>query len=263
MGYMGIDIGSSTCCAVILDGNKKVLSHAMVPTGARNEKAMAAVTARVLEGAGLFESQIRALVSTGYGRKRVEHRSLDKTEIVCHARGIQCYFPGTTLLIDIGGQDSKAIYIHPESGKVLNFAMNDKCAAGTGRFLETMARVMEMDIHQMDDLDAGEKGTCRISNMCTVFAESEVVSLIAQGVDTGEIISGINRAVATRTVSLAKRLSLNTGTEKIAISGGVARIKGVVSALERYMEKKILVPPDPSIIGALGAAVFALEEAGQ
>ncbi|MCG8531179.1 MAG: acyl-CoA dehydratase activase, partial [Desulfovibrionales bacterium] len=162
-------------------------------------------------------------------------------------------------LIDIGGQDSKAIAIHPTSGKVTNFAMNDKCAAGTGRFLETMARVLDMELPQMDEWDAGEKSLCQISNMCTVFAESEVVSLIAQGMDTGEIISAINRSIATRTFSLSKRVAPEMGTQKIAISGGVARIKGVVSALERCMGKEILVPPRPGIIGALGAAVFAME----
>jgi len=257
---MGIDIGSSTCCAVILDKNRQIESSAMVPTGARNEKAIASVRRQTLDGAGLKPTDIKGLVSTGYGRKRVEDRTLDKTEIVCHAKGIQTYFPGTTVLIDIGGQDSKAIYIHPKSGKVVNFAMNDKCAAGTGRFLETMARVLEMDITDMDGLDVGEKGTQQISNMCTVFAESEVVSLIAQGVETGEIISGINRAIATRTFSLAKRVASDMDSDKIAISGGVARIKGVVAALERCLGKEILVPPDPGIIGALGAAVFALEE---
>ncbi|WDP91486.1 MAG: 2-hydroxyglutaryl-CoA dehydratase [Desulfobacter sp.] len=260
MAYMGIDIGSSTCCAVILNKDSKILSRAMVPTGARNEKAIAWVREQTLGEAGLEPGDLKALVSTGYGRKRVENRTLDKTEIVCHAKGIQTYFPGTSLLIDIGGQDSKAIYIHPQSGKVVNFAMNDKCAAGTGRFLETMARVLEMDISEMDRLDAGEKGRCRISNMCTVFAESEVVSLIAQGVDTGEIISGINRAIATRTFSLAKRVAPDMAAEKIAISGGVARIRGVVAALERCMGREILVPPHPGIIGALGAAAFALEE---
>ncbi len=266
MAYMGIDIGSSTSCAVILDAEGTLLSWAMVPTGARNERAIARVKEESLSQAGLSQGDITALVSTGYGRKRVEDRHLDKTEIVCHAKGIQTYFPGTSLLIDIGGQDSKAIAIHPQSGKVTDFAMNDKCAAGTGRFLETMARVLEMDMSEMDELDAGEKGNCRISNMCTVFAESEVVSLIAQGMDTGEIISGINRSIATRTFSLAKRVAPGVGlanaTETIAISGGVARIKGVVAALERCMGKAILVPPQPGIIGALGAAAFARMEDG-
>ncbi len=262
MAYMGIDIGSSTCCAVILDKDEKILGSAMVPTGARNEKAIESVRFQAMETAGLRNGDIRALVSTGYGRKRVQGRTLDKTEIVCHAKGIQTYFPGTTLLIDIGGQDSKAICIHPKSGKGVNFAMNDKCAAGTGRFLETMARVLEMDIRQMDDLDIGERGNRQISNMCTVFAESEVVSLIAQGVETGEIISGINRAIATRTFSLAKRVASDLPLEKVAISGGVAQIRGVVAALERCMDKKIQLPPQPGIVGALGAASFAMEQEG-
>ncbi|MCG8636865.1 MAG: acyl-CoA dehydratase activase [Desulfobacterales bacterium] len=258
MGYMGIDIGSSTCCAVLLNKDKEILASAMVPTGARNEEAIRRVVDQALDRAGMEESSLLGRVSTGYGRKRVENRDFDKTEIVCHAKGILTYFPDTSVLIDIGGQDSKAIAIH-RSGRVVNFAMNDKCAAGTGRFLETMARVLEIDIKDMDGLDIGERGTRQISNMCTVFAESEVVSLIAQGVDTGEIISGINRAIATRTFSLAKRVATDMSGETVAISGGVARISGVVAALERCMGSKILVPPHPGIIGALGAAVFALE----
>ncbi|MCG8617098.1 MAG: acyl-CoA dehydratase activase, partial [Desulfobacterales bacterium] len=198
-----------------------------------------------------------AKVSTGYGRKRVEDRTRDKTEIVCHAKGIQTFFPGTSVLIDIGGQDSKAIVIHPKTGKVVNFAMNDKCAAGTGRFLETMARVLEMGIDEMDSHNNGTDGTHQISNMCTVFAESEVVSLIAQGIETGEIISAINRAIATRTFSLAKRVAGDMSGEKVAISGGVARISGVVAALEACAGVSILVPEEPGIIGALGAAIFA------
>lgn len=258
MGYMGIDIGSSTCCAVIVDGKGETLATAMVPTGARNMKAIGIVTGQVLEQTGLKEQDIRAKVSTGYGRKQVKDCAFDKTEIVCHAKGIQAYFPGTSMLIDIGGQDSKVIQIHP-SGRVVNFAMNDKCAAGTGRFLETMARVLEIDIKEFDGLDIGERGTQKISNMCTVFAESEVVSLIAQGMDLGEIVSGINRSIATRTFSLAKRVTSDLSKEQIAMSGGVANNLGVVRSLSRLMEKKIEVPPHPGIIGALGAAIFARE----
>jgi len=258
MLYQGIDIGSSSCCVVIINGKKEIVSSSVVPTGARNFEALKRATREVFENAGISEKDIGHTVSTGYGRERVENRDKDISEIACHAKGISNYFPDTNLLIDIGGQDSKAIRIQP-GGKVVDFSMNDKCAAGTGRFLEAMARVLEVDIDQFETLDAGAEGSQSISNMCTVFAESEIVSLVAQGIEIKEITNAINRSIATRTFSMTKRMTIGVHNLSVAMSGGVARNGGVVRMLERLLKKKIAIPPEPDRIGAFGAALFAME----
>ncbi len=178
----------------------------MVPTGARNREAIARATEEVLHLAGLSEADIKATVSTGYGRDRVDKRLAAVTEITCHARGVEAVLPGTKVLVDIGGQDSKAIRLDGK-GRVLEFAMNDKCAAGTGRFLEAMARALQVDIEQLSRLGRGASANLTLSSMCTVFAESEVVSLIAEGVEVNEIVNGLNRAIASRTAALVKRIA--------------------------------------------------------
>lgn len=256
MSYLGIDIGSLSCDAVLIDDDENILAFAVVPTGARNQEAIRRVKREVLDAAGLEEVGIRGTVSTGYGRERVDGRQDSVTEITCHARGIQKFFPATKVLIDIGGQDSKAIAV--SSGKVIDFAMNDKCAAGTGRFLEAMARALEVDIDDLGDLDLNAQGSQNISSMCTVFAESEVVGLVARGSEVAEIANGINRAIAARTFSLAKRIYPGLRGVPVAMSGGVARNRGVVRALSSLLERPIDVPAEPDIVGALGAALIAL-----
>ena len=162
-------------------------------------------------------------------------------------------------MIDIGGQDSKAIQLDPE-GNVVDFAMNDKCAAGTGRFLEAMARALEVDINELGGLDKGATSDLVLSSMCTVFAESEVVSLIANGTEQKEITKGLNRAIAARTHSLVRRVAKNTDGLPVSMSGGVARNKGVVKAVAESMNiQKLNTPETPDIIGALGAAIIAFE----
>ncbi len=255
MSYLGIDIGSLSCDAVLIDDDEIILASAVVPTGARNQEAIRRVKREVLERAGMDEAGIRCTVSTGYGRERVDGRQDSVTEITCHARGIQRFFPATKVLIDIGGQDSKAIAV--SSGKVIDFAMNDKCAAGTGRFLEAMARALEVDIDDLGDLDRHAQGLQNISSMCTVFAESEVVGLVARGSEVAEIANGINRAIAARTFSLAKRIYPGLRGAPVAMSGGVARNQGVVRALSKLLERPIDVPAEPDIVGALGAALIA------
>ena len=258
MAYLGIDIGSLSCDAVILDDIGNILASAVVPTGAKNIEAIERATREVLDLAGISKDQIRSTVSTGYGRDRVAERSAAVTEITCHAKGILKFYPQTNILIDIGGQDSKVIQIGPK-GKVMDFSMNDKCAAGTGRFLEAMARTLEVDLEDMAQLDQGAQGKVTISSMCTVFAESEVVSLIAQGAEIREIVFGLNRSIGSRTNSLAKRFLSTNGENHLAMSGGVARNQGVVRALGGLFGKEILVPEQPDIIGALGAALIAME----
>lgn len=255
MSYLGIDIGSLSCDAVLLDDDENILAFAVVPTGARNQEAIARARREVLEHAGCDEANVRATVATGYGRERVQGRQDSVTEITCHARGIQKFFPHTQVLIDIGGQDSKAIAV--SNGKVLDFAMNDKCAAGTGRFLEAMARALEVDIDTLGELDRQAQGAQTISSMCTVFAESEVVGLVARGAEVAEIANGINRAIAARTFSLARRIYPGLRGAAVAMSGGVARNSGVVRALSVLLERPLDVPTHPDIVGALGAALIA------
>jgi predicted CoA-substrate-specific enzyme activase len=259
MYFLGIDIGSLSCDAVIIDEEKKILASSVIPTGVKNIEAIARVKKNVLDASGIAEAQIQSIISTGYGRARVEERDGAVTEITCHAKGIKHAIPETRVLIDIGGQDSKAMLLGPD-GKVVDFAMNDKCAAGTGRFLEAMARALEVDINQLGDLDREATSDLVLSSMCTVFAESEVVSLIASGTPQKEIAKGLNRAIAARTNSLVKRIVKDIDGLVVAMSGGVARNKGVVKAIAESMKlDKVHTPQMPDIIGALGAAIIAFE----
>lgn len=258
MYYMGIDIGSLSCDAVIIDENKTILASSVIPTGARNIEAIERVRDEVAKEVGISPGDLKSTVSTGYGRERVDERSSAVTEITCHAKGIKEVLPETRILIDIGGQDSKAIFLN-DDGRVMDFAMNDKCAAGTGRFLEAMARALQVNINELGELDHGAKEGLTLSSMCTVFAESEVVSLIAEGVSVNEIVSGMNRAIASRTKSLVKRVANDMDGYQIAMSGGVARNGGVIRALNDVLECDISVYEKPDIVGALGAALIALE----
>ncbi len=258
--YLGIDIGSLSCDAVAIDANGETVAWTVVPTGARNHLAIARAREEVLRAAGAAPEDVAALVATGYGRDRVDGRLASVTEISCHARGICALLPGTDVLVDVGGQDSKTIRID-SGGNVVDFAMNDKCAAGTGRFLEAMSRALEVDIEELGNLDEGAKGDLVLSSMCTVFAESEVVSLIAEGERVREIVAGLHRAIASRTRALVRRVASDVGDLKVAMSGGVARNPGVVRALSAALGREIRVPPEPDTVGALGAALIARERA--
>lgn len=256
MHFMGIDIGSLTCGTVIIDNDCRIVGSAVTPTGARNREAAARARKEALDGAGLTQDDVSAIISTGYGRDRVEDRIASVTEITCHARGIKELRPGTKLLIDVGGQDSKAILLD-ENGKVADFAMNDKCAAGTGRFFEVMARTLEVDLEDLGDLDAKASKDVSISSICTVFAESEVVSLIADGTDPADIVRGLHRSVGSRVAALATQVIRGSRVSPVAMSGGVAKNSGMVRALGRVLGAEIAVPPDPDLVGALGAALIA------
>jgi len=260
--YMGLDIGSLSCDGVVVDERGQVLSWSVVPTGARNAEAIARARREVLERAGVGEAEVAAVIATGYGRDRVEGRLASVTEITCHARGIRALLPATDLLVDIGGQDSKAIRIERD-GTVADFAMNDKCAAGTGRFLEAMARALELSVEDLQGLDAAAAGGVTLSSMCTVFAETEVVSLVADGAEVREIVRGLHDAIAARTNGLVRRVAPSLSGLHTAMSGGVAHNAGVVRALSRALGCPIAVPDHPDTVGALGAALIARERAGE
>jgi len=260
MYYLGLDIGSLTCDAVIVDDTGSVVAFAVVPTGARNAESIARARDEALRRAGLDGGAVRAIGATGYGRKRVPGALVAVTEITCHARGIRALLPDTEVLVDIGGQDSKAMRIGPQ-GEVLQFAMNDKCAAGTGRFLEAMARALDVEVAELGELDRGASAALTLSSMCTVFAESEVVSLIAEGTAVPEIARGLHRAIASRTQTLVARVDPQAAGRRVAMSGGVARNAGVVRALGEALGCAIRVPEEPDIVGALGAALIARQRA--
>lgn len=252
MAVAGIDIGSLSTDAVILDGDR-VLSYAIVPTLSSSESAAKSAYDAALESAGLSASNITAVVATGYGRTSIDFADKAVTEITCHALGARRLFAEAKTVIDIGGQDSKVIRLS-EDGRVEDFAMNDKCAAGTGRFLEVMARSLDTKLDSLGLLSALSDADVRISSTCTVFAESEVVALVAKGVPKEDIIRGLHRSVAERVYAMITRLRAEP---PFVMTGGVAKNSGVVAALEERLGVNLLVPDEPQIVGALGAAIVA------
>lgn len=253
--FAGIDSGSTSTDVVILDKEKKIVAGIVLPTGAGAAIGAERALSEALKKADLSREDIDALVTTGYGRTAIQEGDKSITEITCHAKGAHYLDPEVRTVVDIGGQDSKVIRID-ENGAVENFVMNDKCAAGTGRFLEMMARTMEMDLDHMSQAGLKYKEDITISSMCTVFAESEVVSLIAQNKETDDIVHGLNKAVATKTAALAKRVG---GQEKYMMTGGVSKNKGLVKTLEEKLGTSLVIHKDAQLCGALGAALFALE----
>jgi len=248
----GIDVGSLSTDAVLMR-DKEVLAYCIINTGAAARAAAERAFEQVLSAAGLQASDVDAVIATGYGRMSVSFADSQVTEISCHGRGAAWLSPAVRTVIDIGGQDSKAIRVDGQ-GNVVDFLMNDKCAAGTGRFLEVMALRLEVALEDMGREDQQAARAAQISSMCTVFAESEVVSLIAQGVPRPEIVRGLHRSIAERTGGLAGRLGL---APEVMMTGGVAKNQGVVRALSEKLGVKITLPPEPQIVGALGAAIIA------
>jgi predicted CoA-substrate-specific enzyme activase len=252
MRTAGIDIGSITAKAAIFDSGK-LLATKIIFTGYNAEIAGIKVYEEVLVEAGIAKNSIEKIVSTGYGRNSVNFVDRSYTEIMCHATGAHFLNPHIRSIIDIGGQDSKAILLD-DKGKVKNFVMNDKCAAGTGRFLEVMARAMEVNLDDFGAMSIKSKQPSKISSLCTVFAESEVISLIAKGEQRQDIIAGIHESIAARVSSMVGRVGLQ---EPVMITGGVARNIGVIHALEKKLGMKIEVSPYAQENGAIGAAILA------
>ncbi len=249
----GVDSGSASTDAAILDADGKLAGWSVVRTGAGAAAGARKALETAMEMAGIKEDDIRKVVSTGYGRETIGLGDSSVTEITCHAKGAHYLLPSVRMIIDIGGQDSKIIRVD-ENGAVTNFVMNDKCAAGTGRFLEMMARTMEMSMEEMSERGLHWKEPVKISSMCTVFAESEVVSLIAKNTAPEDIIHGLNESVASRTAALLKRV----GEEEVyMMTGGVAQNRGVVDVLEKKLGKKIHISEYAQLCGAIGAALLA------
>ena len=253
--YVGIDSGSTSTDVVILNEEQEIVSQVILPTGAGAAAGADRALEEALRQANLTREDLTAIVTTGYGRTAIQSVDKSITEITCHARGAFFLNPNVRTIIDIGGQDSKVIRID-DTGNVTNFVMNDKCAAGTGRFLELMARTLELSLEQMSEMGLTWKEDITISSMCTVFAESEVVSLIAQDKTAADIIHGLNESVAAKTCALVKRVG---GEGDYMMTGGVSKNKGVVDAIERRLGVKLCISDAAQLNGALGAALFAME----
>jgi len=259
--FAGIDIGSVSTKAVLIDKEGEILAFSLIPTGYDRRQSGAEALKLALDKSGKSKKDIEYTVSTGYGRRAFES---DKAlpEIICHARGTRALFPEARTIIDIGGQDSKVIQLD-EAGMVLRFEMNDKCAAGTGRFLEVLTeRILNLPIEELGPLALKSKDPCTLSSVCTVFAESEVLSLLSEHKAREDIAYGISKAIARRVVGMGAGGQINYN-EPIVFSGGVARNVGVVKAIEEELGKKVIVPPEPQITAALGAAIFAQEHGQQ
>lgn len=256
MYVMGIDSGSTSTNAVIMDGDRKIVASAVVRTGAKSGESAQRILDEVLSEAGLKREDISWIVSTGYGRVSIPFADENVTEISCHGRGAHYFNPAVRTILDIGGQDSKAIRLN-EKGEVADFVMNDKCAAGTGRFLEMIARSLEVDVDELGSIALQSKEDIEITSMCSVFAESEVISLIANNREKTDIANGICRAVANKSYSLLKRVGLEA---EFMMTGGVAKNAGVVRAVEEKLGTKLYICPEPEIVGAAGAALYALDK---
>jgi predicted CoA-substrate-specific enzyme activase len=258
----GIDVGSLTGKTVVLRaaqqfGMDEILASSIVPTTVKPERTAMNAFNQAIERANISNTEIDYSVGTGYGRVKIPFANKNISEISCHGRGAHYLLPSVHTIIDIGGQDSKVIRVN-EEGKLIDFTMNDKCAAGTGRFIEVMARTLETTLDNMGPLALKSLHPKMITAQCSVFAETEVVSLIADGVPVEDIVAGLTDSIASRIVSLVNRIGLKPD---LTITGGVAKNIGVVKSIEAKLNLQIKpIPIDPQIIGALGAALFAKEE---
>lgn len=247
---VGIDIGSLSTKSAILNEKMEVVAHDVVFTGGNNKESAQLTFENVLHKANLTKDDVDFIVTTGYGRENVVFSDKYVSEITCHAKGMHLLKPHVRTILDIGGQDSKAISID-ENGRVLNFMMNDKCAAGCGRFLDIIAKALSVKLEDLGDISKEATETAKISSMCTVFAETEVVSLVAVGTPAPNIIKGVHESVISRAVTLLKTVGINF---PLAMSGGVAKNSGIIRALEDSLEREVEVTDYPQVMGAIGAA---------
>ncbi len=254
----GVDVGSTQTKAIILDGERRIVGRSLIDTGAHVSRAAERAFEEALGGTSLRREDIAYVVGTGYGRYKVAFGDAQITEISCHARGACFLFPGTRTVIDMGGQDAKGIKVG-EAGDVKDFVMNDKCAAGTGRFLANSAEALGLSLDAIGPLSLQATKPVRLSTVCAVFVESDIMSYLAQGKSVEDILGGVHSAIAARTVALVRRVGIEP---EVTFTGGVSRNLGMVRALEEKLEMRVNVSPESHFVGALGAALFALERAG-
>jgi len=252
--FAGVDIGSTMTKVVLTDKAGNLLSFIKGPTGAEHRRLANEVMRQALEEAGLHIGDISYIVATGYGRLNVPFADCQITELSCHARGVSSLFPKARTAIDIGGQDAKCMRI--DNGRLVDFVMNDKCAAGTGRFLEVTAAALSIRLEDMGDISLKATRRIPISNLCTIFAQQEVVALLSRGEKLENILAGLHDALASRVAALARRLGIDPD---LVLTGGVAKNIGMVKAMKESLGCEVLVPEEPLLTGALGAAIMAKE----
>jgi predicted CoA-substrate-specific enzyme activase len=255
----GCDVGSATGKAAVMQEGELV-AHAIIPSSTRPELTARTVMDEALAKAGRSADELDYIVGTGYGRMKVPFADDNVSEITCHARGAHWMSPTVRTVVDIGGQDCKVMSLNPK-GKVLEFAMNDRCAAGTGRFFEAMARVLQCGLEGLSELCLKGENPATISSQCSVFAESEVVTLVNEGVELADIVAGLHYAIARRLQAMVKRVGL---VEDVALTGGCAKNEGLASVLADRLGVGVKkLPQDPQVAGAVGAALIAFERAAK
>jgi len=251
----GVDVGSTQTKAVIVDRERRIVGRSLIATGANVVNAAQEAFQAALDDAVVRESEVGFVIGTGYGRYKVTFGNDQVTEISCHARGAFDLFPGTRTVLDMGGQDTKAIRVGA-SGDVLDFCMNDKCAAGTGRFLQAASFALDIPLGDLGGIALRSQRPVKISTTCTVFAESEVLSWAAKGKKIEDILMGVHRSIAARSVALLNRVGVE---EKATFTGGVARNVAMVAVLNELLGVTLQVGEDSHYMGALGAALFAMD----
>jgi predicted CoA-substrate-specific enzyme activase len=251
----GVDVGSTQTKAVILDDERRIVGRALVDTGANVVAAAEQAFAESLANAGLLEERVDLVAGTGYGRYRITFGNFQVTEISCHARGAVLMFPATRTVVDMGGQDTKAIRVGP-TGDIVDFCMNDKCAAGTGRFLGAASAALEIPIEELGPTALRSQHPVPITTTCTVFAESEVLSWLARGKKIEDILLGVHQSITSRAIGLMRRVGIE---REVTFTGGVTRNIGMVKALNDAVGFEVNVSPDAHFMGALGAALFAMD----
>jgi predicted CoA-substrate-specific enzyme activase len=251
----GVDVGSTQTKAVIINENRQIISRALIDTGANVVLAAENAYAEALKARSLDEREVEYVVGTGYGRYKVTFGDTQITEISCHGRGAVHMFPGTRTVVDMGGQDTKAIRVSP-TGEILDFCMNDKCAAGTGRFLGAAAAALEIPLGELGQVALQAEKAVKISTTCTVFAESEVVSWLGKGKKIEDILLGVHQSIVSRSLGLMRRVGIEP---EVTFTGGVTRNVGVVTVLNEMLGFPVNVGEESHYMGALGAALFAMD----
>ncbi len=251
----GVDVGSTQTKAIIIDESQRIVGRALIDTGANVVAAAEKAFAEAIRDAEILEPEVDYVVGTGYGRYRVTFGNAQVTEISCHGRGAVQMFPATRTVVDMGGQDTKAIRVSAK-GEILDFCMNDKCAAGTGRFLGAASAALDIPLSELGALALKAERPVRISTTCTVFAESEVLSWLGKGKKIEDILAGVHQSIAARSIGLVRRVGIE---EEVTFTGGVARNVGMIEALNRGLGLKVNVSEESHFIGALGAALFAFD----
>ncbi|MCP4806910.1 MAG: 2-hydroxyglutaryl-CoA dehydratase [Proteobacteria bacterium] len=251
----GVDVGSTQTKAVVIDEDGAIIGRALVDTGANVIQAAQDAFDKALRERGLSEQEVEYVIGTGYGRYRVTFGNDQVTEISCHARGAVHLFPKTRTVVDMGGQDTKAILVS-ETGEIVDFCMNDKCAAGTGRFLGAASAALDIPLSDLGDVALKSSHPVKISTTCTVFAESEVLSWLGKGKKIEDILWGVHKSIAVRSSGLMRRVGVE---DEVTFTGGVSRNTAMVEALEQRVGVKLNVSDDCQYIGALGAALFAMD----